>query len=253
VQERVNVLVIVSAPVDSPVLLESALLPDHAPEARQEVALVDDQVSVEAPPLATDVGFATSDTEGADPTVTVADALAVPPVPVQERVNVLVIVSTPVDCPVLESGLLPDHAPDATQEVALADDQVSVEDPPLATDAGFATSDTVGAGTTVTVADAPAVPPAPVQERVNVLVTVSGPVDCPVLLESALLPDHAPEAVQEVALLDDQVSVEDPPLATDVGFAASDTVGAGGGGGMPDTATLAEAFVIPPRPVQVRE
>jgi len=44
-------------------------------------------------------------------------------------------------------------------------------------------------------------------------VAVNAPVDCPVLLESALLPDHAPEAVQEVALADDQVSVELAPLA----------------------------------------
>jgi hypothetical protein len=36
--------------------------------------------------------------------------------------------------------------------------------------------------------------------------------------------------VQEVTLVDDQVSVDDPPLATDVGLAASDTVGTGGGG-----------------------
>ncbi len=154
----------------------------------------------------------------------------------------------------LESGLLPDHAPVARHEVALVDDHVSVEDPPLATDVGFAASDTVGAGATVTVADALAVPPVPVQERVNVLVTVSGPVDCPVLLESGLLPDHAPEARQEpVALVDAQVSVEDPPLAIVVGFAASDTVGAGGGGGMPNTVTPAEAFAVPPGPVQVRE
>ena len=59
-------LLAVSAPVDSPVLLESALLPDHAPEARQEVALVDDQVSIEEPPLVTDAGFAVSDRVGAD-------------------------------------------------------------------------------------------------------------------------------------------------------------------------------------------
>ena len=71
--------------------------------------------------------------------------------------------------------------------------------------------------------------------------------------EIALLPDHAPEATHEVALVDDQVSVEDAPLATDVGFAASDTVGTGGGGGMPDTITVVEALALPPEPVQVRE
>ena len=46
-----------------------------------------------------------------------------------------------------------------------------------------------------------------------------------------MTPDHAPEAEQEVVFVEDQVSVEDPPLATDDGFAASETVGAVGGGG----------------------
>jgi len=73
------------------------------------------------------------------------------------------------------------------------------------------------------------------------------------LPEIALLPDHAPEAAQEVALVDDQVSVEDPPLAIDVGFAVSDTVGTGGGGGMPDTMTVVEMLALPPGPVQVSE
>ena len=49
------------------------------------------------------------------------------------------------------------------------------------------------------------------------------------LPESALPPDHAPEARQEVASVDDQVSIEDPLLQTVAGFAASDTVGTGGG------------------------
>jgi hypothetical protein len=166
---------------------------------------------------------------------------------------VLVAVNAPLDS-LPEVALLPVQAPEAVQEVALVDDQVSVDDPPLATDVGFAENDTVGAGgVTVTVADALAAPPDPVQVRANVLVTVSGPVDWPLLLDSALLPDHAPEAVQEVALLDDQVSVEDPPLATDAGFAASDTVGTGGGGGMPDTMTVVEALALPLAPSQVRE
>jgi len=104
---------------------------------------------------------------------------------------------------------------------------------------------------TVTVADALAVPPDPVQARENVLVLVKAPLDW--LPEVVLIPDHAPEATQEVASVDDQVSVEDPPLATDVGFAASDTVGTGGGGGVPDTVTVADALALPPEPVQVRE
>jgi hypothetical protein len=51
------------------------------------------------------------------------------------------------------------------------------------------------------------------------------------LSEVALVPDQAPEAAQELAFVEDQVSVETPPFATDGGFAASDTVGTGGGGG----------------------
>jgi len=104
---------------------------------------------------------------------------------------------------------------------------------------------------TVTVADALAVPPDPVQERLKVLLLVSAPEDS--LPEVALAPDHAPEAEQEVAFVEDQVSVEDPPLATNVGFAASDTVGNGGGGGVLDTVTVADALALPSGPVQVRE
>jgi hypothetical protein len=73
------------------------------------------------------------------------------------------------------------------------------------------------------------------------------------LPEVVLLPDHEPEAEQELALVDDQVSVEDPPPTTDVGFATSDTVGTGGGGGVPDTMTVVEVLALPPEPVQVRE
>jgi hypothetical protein len=78
--------------------------------------------------------------------VTVADAMTVPPVPVHARVNVLVLVNTPLDWLPVGIALPPDHAPEARQEVASVDDQLSVEDPPLATDVGVATSDTVGTG-----------------------------------------------------------------------------------------------------------
>jgi hypothetical protein len=105
---------------------------------------------------------------------------------------------------------------------------------------------------TVTVAEALAIPPPdPVQARANMLVLVNEPLGW--LPEVALFPDHAPEAEQEIASVDDQVSVEEPPLATDGGFAARDTVGTGGGGGAPDTVTVAEALALPPEPLQVRE
>jgi hypothetical protein len=75
---------------------------------------------------------------------------------------------------------------------------------------------------------------------------VSAPVDC--VPEVALAPDQSPEAEQEVALVEDQVSVEDPPLVTVVGFAVSETVGDAA-----ETVTVADALALPPDPVHVRE
>jgi len=231
---------------------EIVLLPDHAPEAVHEPASVEDQVRVEEPPLTTEAGFAVSDTVGSGGvTVTPVDALADPPGPVQTRVKVLELVNTPLDW-LPEVALAPDHAPEAVHESASADDQARVEEPPLTTEAGFAVSDTVGTGAvTVTLADALAVPPGPVQTRVKVLEPVNTPLDW--LPEIALTPDHAPEAVHELASVDDQMSVEAPPFATDVGLAVSETVGRGGGGGAPDTVTVVDALALPPEPVQVRE
>jgi len=56
-----------------------------------------------------------------------------------------------------------------------------------------------------------------------------------------------------VAFVEDQVRVEDAPFATDIGFAVSDTVGTGGGGGVLGTVTCADALRPPPDPEQVRE
>src|SRR3974390_1282591 len=94
VQSRRKVLLLVNAPVDwTP---EIALAPDHAPEAVQEATFVEDQTSDEDAPLGTSGGIAATDTVGPDGpggggaegpcTVTVADALPVPPGPVQVRV-----------------------------------------------------------------------------------------------------------------------------------------------------------------------
>lgn len=74
--------------MSAPVEVEpfEASVPDHAPDAAQAVALVDDQVSVVALPLATVLGLAVRVTVGAVwVTETVADWLAVPPGPVQDR------------------------------------------------------------------------------------------------------------------------------------------------------------------------
>jgi hypothetical protein len=61
-----------------------------------------------------------------------------------------------------------------------------------------------------------------------------------------LLPDHAPEAVQDVALVEDQFRVELLPLVIELGFTLNATVGAGC---LTDTAADCEA--LPPGPVQV--
>jgi hypothetical protein len=62
------------------------LAPDQAPDATQEVALVADQVNMELLPLATVLGPADRVTVGAGVvTETVADWVALPPLPVQLR------------------------------------------------------------------------------------------------------------------------------------------------------------------------
>jgi len=77
---------------------------------------------------------------------------------------------------------------------------------------------------TVVLCVAGVVPLAPLQVKVNVVVALSGPVLALPLVGS--LPDHPPEAVQPLALLDDQLSVEDSPFLTLPGFALIETVGA---------------------------
>ena len=76
--------------VSAPVVCEPLvpLEPAHAPEALQEVALVEDHVNVDAAPLATVLGLALKVTVvvGVGVTVTVEDWTALPPVPVQVRV-----------------------------------------------------------------------------------------------------------------------------------------------------------------------
>ena len=66
-------------------------------------------------------------------------------------------------------------------------------------------------------------PPAPLQVMVNVVAALSDPVDLEPLVAS--VPDHSPEAAQEVALADDQVNVELAPAETLEGLALSVTVG----------------------------
>ena len=70
--------------------------------------------------------------------------------------------------------------------------------------------------------------------------------DCEPL--TALAPDQAPEAMQVVALLDDQVTAALLPLVIVLGLAAKATVGAGG-----VTDTVVDCVALPPAPMQVSE
>jgi hypothetical protein len=143
--------------------------------------------------------------------------------------------------------LVPDHAPAAVQEVALLEDQLTVELLPLAMVLGLALMDTVGAGwLTETVVDWEALPPAPEQVIVYVVLVLRAPVDLEPLMAS--LPDQPPEAVQAVALFADQLKVELAPLATVLGFALSVTVAVGAA----VTVTVAVWTALPPGPVQDR-
>jgi hypothetical protein len=64
----------------------------------------------------------------------------------------------------------------------------------------------------------------------------------------ALAPDQAPEAVQEVALLDDQARVDALPLLMVLGLALKLTVTVG----FALTVTVAVCAAVPPAPLQVR-
>ena len=101
-----------------------------------------------------------------------------------------------------------------------------------------------GGAETLTVSDWLALPPAPLQVSVKVVVVLSAPVLALPLVGS--LPDQPPEAVQLLALLEDQLSVADPPLLTAAGLALRLTAGAG-----VETLTVTDWLALPPGPLQV--
>jgi hypothetical protein len=142
------------------------------------------------------------------------------------------------------SASLPLQPPEAVHEVAFVLDQASVEAPPAVMLVGVAVSVTLGAAAvTVTRVEAGVLPPGPEQVKVYVVVVVGDSSAVPLV---ACVPVQPPDAVQLVALVLDQVSVELAPAVMLVGEALSATVGAGG-----VTVTVAEAGVLPPAPVHV--
>ena len=159
-------------------------------------------------------------------TFTVTEARGeVPPGPVHWKVKVVAEVRglvrpEPERVPELLQG------PPAVQEVALVEDQVRVERPSYATGFGEAVRVAVGAEGefTFTVTDARGeVPPGPVHWKVKVVAEVRGLVRP--LPERVLELDQGPPAVQEVALVEDQVRVERPSYATGFGEAVRVAVG----------------------------
>jgi hypothetical protein len=138
----------------------------------------------------------------------------------------------------------PDQDTLAVQAVALVVDQLSVvELPKLMGD--VAERVRVGAAAlTVIVADEEAEPPGPVQVRVYMVVLVGETDSVPLVV---LLPLQPLEAVQEVALAELQVKVDELPLVIVEGLAERLTVGAAA-----LTVTVAELLAEPPGPVQVR-
>ena len=123
-------------------------------------------------------------------------------------------------------AFVPVHPPEAVHEVALLEDQVRVELPPEVMLVGLAAKLTVGAAlvaATVTKALAGEdVPLAPLQVSVYVVV-LAGDIETVPLV--GFVPVHPPEAVHEVALLEDQVRVELPPKVMLVAPADKLTVG----------------------------
>jgi hypothetical protein len=154
---------------------------------------------------------------GAAVTVTVSDCVADPPAPVHFSVYFVVAVGETVSVPEIPVAvkLVP------VQDVALVEDQVSVEALPSMIDEGVAASLAVGVGAvTVIVVDWVADPPPPVHVMEYAVVVAGETVSVPEIpVAVKLVP------VQEVALVEDQVSVEELPVVIDVGDAESVAVG----------------------------
>lgn len=187
-------------------------------------------------PLAMLDGVAVRLTVGAGITVTDALSLAVPPEPVQVSVKVALEDILPLLAVPLVA-FVPDQLPDAVHEFALALLQESWLAEPLATLDGLAVRLTVGAGMIVTDLLSLAVPPLPVQVKLNVaLANRFALVAVPLV---AFAPDQPPEAVHELALLLVQDSCVLLPSATLLGLAWSDTVG----GAVGSTSVVAVAAI----------
>jgi len=154
-------------------------------------------------------------------------------------------VNAPVDW-VPDTAFEPVHEPDAVHAVAFVAVHVSVDVEPEATLVGEAVNVNVGAGNSETVTDCVAEPPEPVHVSVYVPLVVNAPVDC--VPDVAFEPVHEPDAVQAVAFVVLQLSVDAEPDATLVGDAVNVSVGALGAA----IETEADFVTVPPAPEHAR-
>jgi hypothetical protein len=202
-----------------------ALPPAQAPEAVQAVVFVDFQVKVAMPPLLTVLGVAPRATVGAAAsTVTVVSCDVFPWIPVHVNIKVELTLTAPVLWVPL-TLLVPDQAPEATQEVASSLVQVSDDASPRWTVLGLAWSVTWGAEElTVTVISCDAEPSGPVHLISNSVLLDRRPVDHVPLV--AMAPCQPPSARHSVALVTLHLRVDVPRLSTVVGEAAKVIEGA---------------------------
>jgi hypothetical protein len=125
-------------------------------------------------------------------------------------------------------GCVPLHAPLAVQ-LALVPvlDQESVAVSPASMSEGESVREIAGRGFTFSTALAVTLPPVPVHVSVNVLgpMEVGDSLSVPLV---ALASVQAPLAVQEVAFVEDHVSVEECPTVITFGFAAIEMTGGDG-------------------------
>jgi hypothetical protein len=117
---------------------------------------------------------------------------------------------------------VPLQPPEAVHELALVELQLSAAELPLATDVGFAVRAAVGT-TLIPALTTGLVPPVPLQVSTKVEFLVRGPVLCVPL--GANVPLQAFEAVHDVASVELQVSVAEPPLGTAPVLVVKMTVG----------------------------
>jgi hypothetical protein len=161
---------------------------------------------------------------GAEINATVAETGAVaPPAPVHIREYTVVAVMGAVVCVPLAASV-PLQPPEAVQESASVELQVSDALRPSATAPADAVRVAVGSGFTVTAALTGALAPSR-PEQVNT--KFASPLNAPLLWLPlvASVPLQLPEPVQEVACAELHVSVESLPSGITLGLAVSCTVG----------------------------